>query len=658
MVAPTPMSAAATSTHRLSARPSSASPAADRASAWLLGFAPTTYLALSGGGYDIVARSEIAVVLWWLLLLGAVVGLLPRRRIGSAGWVALLLLAAFLAWSWLALGWTESREQTLVEIGRLAAYLGVLALGLATRTRRSAIALLAGLASAIGLVSLLADLSRLIPSLFPADTAASFYATSRLAYPFDYSDAVGEFAALGLPLLLLVATEARTLAARALAAAGLPAVVLCLALTVSRGGIFAAAVGVAAFFVLMPDRIPRLATGLAAAVAGALMMLELLSLPGVRDALVRPAPAGQRGSMLLVLVLACLGLAAFQVAFTALRRRRARPRWLAVSRRMAASIGAGLAVLVVAVVVVAFASGAVGHLWREFKEPNPPVAGNQYFRLLSVAGSHRYQYWQAASAAFHTSPWKGIGPGTFQYWWATHDSLHEFVRNAHSLWVETLAELGIVGLALIGGLFAFALVAGTRRALRSAEWERAAVATAVAAIAAFCAAAAFDWVWQIGVIPLVAMLLLAVALGGQWQGRRRRSSRRRRQAVGVALVAGAVVCLWRIALPLATTLEVRSSQAAAARGDFTPALADAATARGVEPDAASPWLQQALVLEQLGDIRGARSAIAQAERLEPVNWQIWLVASRLATEADRPRLALALYRRAKALNPSSPIFGG
>src|SRR5436853_7741222 len=91
-----------------------------------------------------------------------------------------------------------------------------------------------GLASAIAFVSALAVLSRLVPSWFPADSTANLYATSRLRYPFDYSDGVGEFAALGLPLLLFAATEARTLAGRAVGAAALPVVVLCLAMTVSR----------------------------------------------------------------------------------------------------------------------------------------------------------------------------------------------------------------------------------------------------------------------------------------------------------------------------------------------------------------------------------------------------------------------------------------
>ncbi len=304
--------------------------------------------------------------------------------------------------------------------------------------------------------------------------------------------------------------------------------------------------------------------------------------------------------------------------------------------------------------MVGVAAGTTSHLLTEFKEPNPPAAGNSYFRLLSVAGSHRYQYWQAAIHAFNAHPWDGIGPGTFQFYWAQHNTLAEFVRNAHSLWIETLAELGIVGLALIGGFFAFALIGGAVRAFRSPPKTRLAIATAVATLAAFCAAAAFDWVWQIGVMPLIAMLLVAVTLGGDDRGSS--GSARGRIVTRVLLGVATLVAFWAIAVPLASTIEVRSSQADVLAGRYDDALIDAATAQNVEPDAASPRLQRALILEQLGDTRGANEVIAQAEAREPTNSAIWLVASRIATELNRPHLALVDYRRARALNPTSPIF--
>jgi O-Antigen ligase len=635
----------------------------EAAAAWLLGFAPTVYLALSGGGYDIIARSEIGVLLWWIVLLGVIVGVLPRRRLSPAAWVAVALLGGFFAWTWIATTWSQSEELTLAEAARVATYGAVLVLGLSMATRRSVGPLLSGLACAIALVSLLAVLSRLVPSWFPANKAAAgFYATDRLGYPFDYSDGVGEFAALGFPLLLYVATGARTLVGRAFGAAALPVVVVCLAMTVSRGGILATAVGLVFFFALVPDRLPRLATAFAGAAASAVAVAALLHRTGVRNEFLTPGPAGQRHSMLVVLVLAALAAALIQVGITLVARHARRPRILDVSPRTARVVAGLLAAAVAAVVAVGFAAGTAHHLWVEFKQPNPPAAGTSYARLLSIAGSHRYQYWVAAIHAFDTSAWKGIGPGTFRFYWAQHNSLHESVLNAHSLWIETLAEAGIIGLALIGGLFAFVLVAGSTRALRSTEASRLPVATAVAALAAFCAAAAFDWVWQIGVMPLIALLLVAGALSdtslrGE-SGATELARRPRRVATRVAIGLATLPALWAIAIPLSSTVAVRSSQAAARAGNFSKALSEAATAQRIEPEAATPWLQRALILEQLNDIGGASQAIQEAEIREGTNWQIWLVASRIATEADQPALALSDYQRARSLNPTSPIFGG
>jgi len=630
--------------------------AVDSALAWLLGFAPTLYLGLAGGGYDIVARSEIGILIWWIVLLGSIARVLPRRPWRPRAWVAVGLLGGFFVWNWLAAGWSQSEEQTLAETARLATYLGVLVLGLSLMTRVGMRAMLFGLASAIALVSGLAVLSKLVPSWFPTDATANLYATSRLQYPFDYSDGVGEFAALGIPLLLYASWGARSVVGRALGAAALPVVVLCVAMTVSRGGILALAVGTIVFFALVPDRLPKLATAAVAAAGVAIQIAALVSRPALRDSL-GPAPAGERHSMLAIALGVAVVVGVAQVALVLLFRRLRRPRWLRFSRRGALGMGYVLITAAVIAVALLIATGTAGHLWNEFKRANPPKSSNTYGRLLSVAGSHRYQYWQVAVHAFKTSPWKGIGPGTFQFYWSQHQRLGEFVRNAHSLWFETLAETGIVGLVLIAGFFGFVLVAGATRCSRLPGEFRLPVATAVAGVAAFCAAAAFDWVWQIGVIPLIALLLVAVAVGPIHHRNRGSSGRRRwRDPARIATPIAAVAGLWAIVIPLSMTVAVRASQAHVRAGNFSAALSDAATAQRLEPSAASPRLQRALVLEQLGDIAGASQAITEAAAREPTNWRMWLVGSRIATEAGRPRQALAYYLRARSLNPTSLIF--
>ena len=622
---------------------------------WLIGFVPVSYLALSGGGFDLVTRSEVGILIWWALLLGAIVGVVPRTRWTWAGWTAAALLTGFFAWTWIATGWTQSEERTLIELARLATYLGVLVLGLCLVTRANVSSLLNGLACAVLLVSGLAVLSRIEPSWFSPLPAQSVYSTPRLAYPFDYADGVGEFAALGLPLLLFVATSARTRIGRSLAAAGLPVVALCVALTVSRGGILACAVGMVAFFALVPDRLPRLATAAVAAVATAIPLAALLQHPGERAALLLRASAGERHKVLAVIVVACAGAALLQLAITLVVRHGVRPRVLRFSRGQALGVTAVLLVAVAALVIVGAVSGVERHLWEEFKRPNPPASSHIVTRLLSVAGSHRYQYWQAAIHAFDAHPWKGIGPGTFQFYWAQHNTLSEYVQNAHSLYFETLAETGIVGLVLIGGLVVFVIVAGAVRALRATAASRLAIATAVATFAAFAAAAAFDWVWQIGVIPVVALLVAAVTVSGL-RDRERIGPGQRLPVLRVVIVLAALVALWRIMVPLASTVEVRSSQSAGAVGAWPAALRDADAAQSVEPGAASPRVQRALVLEAVGDLGAARRTFSEAVGREPTNSALWLIASRLATEANRPRLALAYWHRARALDPTSPTF--
>ena len=59
--------------------------------AWTLAFAVVAYLALSNGGYDTIVRSQVGIAVWWIVLLGALAGVLPMR-FGGAGWVAIGLL--------------------------------------------------------------------------------------------------------------------------------------------------------------------------------------------------------------------------------------------------------------------------------------------------------------------------------------------------------------------------------------------------------------------------------------------------------------------------------------------------------------------------------------------------------------------------------------
>jgi O-antigen ligase len=629
--------------------------------AWTLGFAPVLYLALRGGGYDLAVRSEVGLAAWWLLLLGVLAGVFALSQIGTLGWVSLGLLTGFVIWTLVAVTWSESAERTIIEVGRLVSYLGMFVLALLVVRRTTIRQLMSGMGVAFGLIGLLAVLSRLYPGAFPQDQAVAYFHSSalRLNYPLNYSNGTGNFLALGLPLLLLLATRARTIVGQALGAASIPVTVLAIVLTASRGAVLTAAVAILVFYLLSPDRLPKLVTGLVTGAGSAILIGALLRRHAVRDGLSTPLAVSQRHQLMALLLLVCIGVGLAQVGIGLAANFAKRPRILQVSRRAATIAALVFAVVVVVVGIAVGLPTKLDHQWNSFKQVDTTgvASGNLYSRFGTVSGSHRYQYWQVAVHAFKSKPLTGIGPGTFGFYWAQHGPIYEFIRNAHSLYLETLAETGLPGFVLLVGFLLVVLVAGIARSLRAPPLARASLAAGTASFAGFCVGAGYDWLWQLAVIPVAALLLAAAILAFNRERPRpdapptgARKWVPRFVAVGVSAAA-----LVAIAIPYGTNEAISASQAAFRAGNPRAALSDAETAQTLQPYAATPRLQRAVILEALGDLPQARVAIAQALAREPTNFQIWLVASRIQAESGHPHIAVRDYQRAHLLSPRSPL---
>ena len=103
-------------------------------------------------------------------------------------------------------------------------------------------------------------------------------------------------------------------------------------------------------------------------------------------------------------------------------------------------------------------------------------------------------------------------------------------------------------------------------------------------------------------------------------------------------------------------MKIRDSQAAAARGDAAAAIEHALDARTLQPWAASPYLQLALIAEQADDLGSARTWIYRAIERNKTDWRLWLVASRIETSAGSVERGQRNFAQAKRLNPRSPLF--
>src|SRR6476659_10173417 len=87
--------------------------------AWTLGVALVGYLAFANGGYDTVVRGQVGIAVWWIVLLGALVGVLPGR-VPPAGWVGVGLVTALTAFVLLSTAWSESVERTMADVAKFA----------------------------------------------------------------------------------------------------------------------------------------------------------------------------------------------------------------------------------------------------------------------------------------------------------------------------------------------------------------------------------------------------------------------------------------------------------------------------------------------------------------------------------------------------------
>jgi len=619
----------------------------------LLCFALVAYFGMEGGGFDPLVHDPVGIAIWWVAVAGLIAARLPRGRLSAPEWTALGLLGAFAAWTTLSLIWTESAEATTADLARILLYLGVFALAILVRIGADVARVVGAVAAAIAAVCVVALLSRLHPAWFSEanETALILNDPERLSYPLDYWNALGAFVAIGLPLLLQVAAGARAAAVRGLAAAAMPALVMTAIFTLSRGGIAAAVFGLFVFFLLASDRLPKLLALLPVGIGSAVLIAASLSRDALREGLLGPVARQQGDELLLIVIVVCCLVGLTQALGSHLLLQRPRPAWSVISSRTAVALAVGGAVVVLAGAVAADVPARVSSGWDEFKQGGEPGTGTE--RLGSVAGQSRYQLWKAALKENETAPLVGTGAATFRFWWARNGTTGESVVDTHSLYLQTLGELGIVGFLLLVAFLLAVFGYGARNALRAPPARRAAIAAAVAGCAAFCLAAGVDWMWQVPALS-VAMLVLAAAALGAWQ--EDRSGVPIPTALRFALLPVAVAAIVAIAIPLSATSLVRQSEAAARDGELTTALREARSAQNVEPGAASPRLQQALVLERMGALTAAAAVARAATERESTNWRPWLVLFRIEAERGRSDAALSDYRRARSLNPRSPLF--
>lgn len=612
-------------------------------------------LALAGGGFFLSERHIAGLAVWLILVALLALGAAGRATLGRPFSWATGLIGAFALVSASSSLWSGSIELSVIEADRVLVYLGFfLTAFLIAQTDQRRQRFGEGLAIALIGVAVLSLAARLLPHAFHLGAGPGH--GPRTGYPLGYWNAVGLSCGIGVALCLWMSRRSLSASLRWVAAGALPALLLALYFTYSRGGLLGLLVACGVLVALSHDRLWMLATLALGAVATLPAVLAVQAHRSIAENLDNGAIAGQGVAVLLYLLagtVLALGL------FALLRRLEQREhgltgRALALSRNPAVLRWIALAL---AVLGIGAAIAIGGRAWDQFSSPDQQFPTNPAEHFSQLSGANRHEFWRVAIDAWQEEPVAGHGAGTYRYSWDQLRHIKVPVLNAHSLYLQAFAELGVIGgvlmLGLVGvllwtGFAAWRAAGGPRRELHAALF---------AAVVAFATGAAIDWFWEIAALGAVFFL----ASGALVAARCRQLAARRAATDGqgsqrrFGLTVSGLALAWVAALaligPLLVDREIDTSNAAAAGGNIASAVDHADTARSIEPWAATPYLQLGLLAESQGNYAEAADRLGQAIDREEDNWKLYYLRARIEHEGADEGAAEADLAEARRLNP-------
>jgi hypothetical protein len=672
------------------------------------------------GGWNPINPGPMTVAEMTLTLAGGVavagtVLLAPAGRPAYGAWAVGLLLA-LTALTALSVVWSVQPDESWQDAGRMLAYSALFAAAVAlvrvVPARWSS--LLGGVLLAAVVVCGYALATKVFPDqLDPSDQYA------RLRAPYNYWNAIGLTAAMGIVSCLWLGarrTGHALLGALAYPAMGL--LVVTLMLSYSRGALVAVAIGVVLWFCIVPLRLRGAAVLLVGALGGMVVVgwdFSQHALSSESVALSDRVNSGSQLGVLLVAVLSGLTLAGVAIGFLTGRHA---PR--AAARRRMGVLLLSLPAIAVVVFLGLLAhshrglTGSVSHGVSSLTDPNAPLPSTNTPGRLTSIGSVRARYWNEALEVFSEHPAVGAGAGGYATARLRRRTETIDVTHAHGYLVQTLADLGLVGLALTLALLAAWLAAAGRsthpwnRSWREGAWravalpysaERIGLLTMLCVVVAFGVHSLVDWTWYVPGDACVALLcagwlagrgslagangtstiahsddaLSATTTGDALQdtavsppvnlsppmgrARRRRVPPLRevgptRGILAAAVLAATLVAAWAQWQPLRS---VDASNQALALLPRNPAAARTAAQTAVRRD---PLSVQALftlstIQQRAGESAQARATLQRAVRLQPSNPQTWVALGDYDLQANNPPEALKELRAAVYLNPET-----
>jgi hypothetical protein len=590
----------------------------------------------SKGGYFSQSWGWIALAFLAAVSLALIVGSASSPgflRIAFAGVMALLGV-----WVALSATWSLSQSGSIREAERMLVYVALAAAIALVLRRDDAPAVAAGVFAGTVAIAVYAFATRTFQDRF--ETYDSPIIAYRLSEPIGYWNSLGLLAAIGILLALGFVAHARRLPVVAVAGAALPVLFATLYFTFSRGAWFALALGAIALVALDPRRLRVVFMLLAVLPASALAVAvgsrqDALTTEGAQ----RAEAVSQGHRYALVVTALALGACVLALAGHWVGSRLAAPGWAA------RALDAGLVALLVAgfVAGVVLAGGprdALADIKRRFDAPLAATGANLNERLFDISGNGRSESIGVAWDAGSERPIVGHGAGSYEYLWYERRPSASIIRDAHSLYAEVFAELGFVGVVLLGLAVLVPLVGAVRA---RGNWI---VPASAGAYAAWVAHTGMDWHWEVVGVTVVALLIGGVSLLAADRGAVR-------PLTGLArwpLLAGSVVLTIVSLFILVGNQALFAGREALTRKDWSGAAKHARLSERLLPWSFEPQVVLGDAAARRGDRTRALAEYRRAVAADSRNWVVWLRLGQVARGMERRHA----YVRVRELNPREP----
>jgi hypothetical protein len=617
----------------------------EAAAATLLPFAVTVGLAADKGGYFATSWGWAAIAACWAAATAWIVR--ARLEVGKLELVFLGALIMLTGWTALSAVWSSDATASILEAERTSLYAAVAIASALVISKASARLVVGAVVSGVAVIAAFSLATRLLPDHVGVFDSTSGY---RLASPIGYWNGLAIFCAAGAIAAVGCAAHARRTAIRAASAAVVVVLVVTMYFTYGRAAWIAFGVGLAVALASDTRRLWLATTAIVVAVpAGAAVAVasQKRSLTTAGSTLTQAAHDGHRLAVeiLLLALVAAASIAGVSLAtgHTTIGRR--------FRRAYAGALGAVAVGVAVALLVAGGGPAKLAHRGYDAFVAAPTHPNDLNKRLFSLSGNGRSDLWRVAWHEYQQREGFGSGAGSYGRYFLAHQPAGVGkVVDAHSLYLETLAEIGPIGLALLVLTLAMPLVA-VRFARRAPL-----VPGAAGAYTAFVVHAGVDWDWELAAVTCTALLFAATVLVEA----PRRTSRPTLPTKIAALLVIAALAVFSL-LGLVGNSALATSNTATGRGNFAKAEVYAHRAARWMPWSADPWRALGAAQRSAGRPAEARASFRKGIGIDSGDWRLWYglsLTSSSSTSADAYARAVALFPRGRLPRPAAAGAGG